>query len=113
MTRDDMMPTADARTSNTGDAGEASATLHQRALAMMRARQDDLLVLTHQLQGTLVAVAGAPGGVDVQSLSDDDRALIDHASVLVEDAIALVYGTSTALAGESGREMSFHPRPLD
>ena len=79
----------------------------QRALQMAHERQEDLMVITHQLQGALISVTGALTAIDLPSLGAEDQELIEHAEALVQDAIALAYGTSTTFAKEAGREISF------
>jgi len=65
-------------------------------------RQRDMMTMTHQLLGPLIAISNAltvaSDATDTQSTS-----LIEYAQALVEDAIAMSHGIATAFAAEEGR----------
>lgn len=79
----------------------------QKAEETAKQRQQDLMNITHQLQGALISVIGALTGIKKDNLPRSSRTLLDHSQALVEDALALGYGTFTTLAREAGRETAF------
>lgn len=87
----------------------AAAAEQSRAKAedTARQRQQDLMNITHQIQGALIAVIGSLSGIRRPELAPDTRRSIDDAQALVEDGLAIGYGVTTALAREAGRETAF------
>ncbi len=80
---------------------------------LVRQRQQDLMTLTHQMVGALVSVIGALSGIERSHLSSQAHILLDHAQNLVEDAIAIAYGSFTSLAHEAGRDTAFRSSRID
>lgn len=82
------------------------------AEASARERLQDLMTITHQMQGPLAGVIGALTGI-ATDLPVLDRDLLDHAQALVEDAITVGYGTFTTFALEAGRSTAFFENEID
>jgi signal transduction histidine kinase len=98
--------TEEAREEATQSA-QAAERAKQLAEQTARQRQQDLMNVTHQLQGALIAVVGALSGIKQDGPPKTSRLLLEHGQALVEDALALAYGTFTTLAREAGRETAF------
>lgn len=71
-----------------------------------QARQQDLMTLTHQIQGSLLSVAAALSFVAINDISDTVLPVIEHAQEIVEDTITLTYGFATAFAIAQGHRVS-------
>jgi len=98
---------------------EARASAARAENAMMRAerfalqRQQDLMVIAHQLQGPLLSITGALSAINNRKLDSDTRDLMRYADAIVEDAITLTYGVVTGLAQEVGRRTTFDPSSVN
>jgi signal transduction histidine kinase len=88
-----------------------NAMMHAERLAQQR--QQDLMVIAHQLQGPLISVMGALSAINSRTLDSGSRELMEHADAIVEDAIVLTYGVFTGLAREAGRDTTFNPSPVN
>lgn len=73
----------------------------QRAEESARQRQQDLLTITHQLQGPLIPVIGTLSGMTHGQLPRLLKDRLEHVQALVEDAFTLCYGTFTTFALEA------------
>jgi signal transduction histidine kinase len=85
-----------------------------RAEEVARQRQDDLMIITHQLQGPLSSVITAITNMQRKLMREDiqdDRLKYVHA--LVEDALALCFGTFSTFGREAGRETYFGKTDID
>jgi signal transduction histidine kinase len=85
----------------------------QRADEAARQRQLDLMTITHQVQGALIAVINALSSVDRKSLSRRACDLTEHAQAIVEDGLALAYGTCTTFAQDAGRKTAFTSKKIN
>lgn len=61
-------------------------------------RQQDLWVMTHQIQKPLIPLVGLLSKVAQEAIPDSARSSIEDARELVQDALALAYGVSSAFA---------------
>lgn len=86
---------------------EAALIAQKRAENTAGQLQQDLMNITHQLQGALISVIGGLSGIKVEGLPKNSRVRLGHAQALVEDALAVAYGTFTTLARLAGRETAF------
>jgi len=95
--------TADENASKATEARLAAEQIAHR-------RQDDLMVITHQLQAPLASVVGAVTGMRraISRLRSPDLLdRLDHVHALIEDGLTLCYGTFTTFGREAGREATF------
>jgi len=76
-------------------------------------RQQDLMTVTHQLQGPLIGVMGALSAINDSRLERASRDLLEHARAILEDAAVLTYGVFTTFAQEAGRNSAFSPTSVD
>jgi signal transduction histidine kinase len=81
----------------------------QKAEEAARQRQDDLMIITHQLQAPLNSVIS---GVTLMQRANTDKRL-DFIRGFIEDALALCFGTFTTFAREAGRETAFSASNID
>jgi len=84
-----------------------------KAEAAAKERLQDLMTITHQMQGPLIGVVGALSAIDAGVVPRSDRDLIDHAQALVEDTITVGYGTFTTFALSAGRPTAFFENDVD
>jgi signal transduction histidine kinase len=82
----------------------------QRAEEAAHQRQDDLMIVTHQLQAPLNSVIS--GVTLMQQRANTDKRL-DYIRGFIEDALALCFGTFTTFAREAGRETAFSASNID
>ena len=88
----------------------AATEARQVAEQIAQRRQDDLMVITHQLQAPLASVVGAVTGLQrivVRMGRHDVNDKLEHVHALIEDGLALCYGTFTTFAREAGRDATF------
>jgi signal transduction histidine kinase len=79
----------------------------QRAEANANQRQEDITVITHQLQGPLASMMGTVSLLkETGSRTELEGALRDLEDI-IEDAIAVCYGTFTAFALREGKPTDF------
>jgi K+-sensing histidine kinase KdpD len=64
-------------------------------------RQQDLLTITHQVQGPLIPVIGTLSSLSQAPIPRVFKERLEHAQALVEDAFTLCYGTFTTFAVEA------------
>jgi signal transduction histidine kinase len=86
----------------------------ERAEHLALQRQDDLMIITHQLQGPLSSVITAISNMQRKLLHQelqDPRLRYIHA--LVEDALALCFGTFSTFGREAGRDTYFGTSDID
>ena len=99
------------------EAQRAVKTAHahrEQAEQAARNRQEDLMVITHQLQGPLVSINAGINYLQHEVRRDSPRfAELDRINALVEDALALCHGTFMSFALAAGREMSRHADEID
>ena len=90
------------------------ATLaQQKAEDAARQRQDDLMVITHQLQGPLVSTIGAISALQVANLPSDVQARLESIRDLAEDSLNFCYGIYVTFANEAGNRSSFGVDEID
>src|SRR6185369_3659585 len=78
-----------------------------------RQRQDDLMVMTHQLQAPLGAVKFGLGTLAMDKQARSFLASLEHIEAIVEDSLILCYGTVTTFAQAAGRKASFGAVQID
>ncbi|MCP4677396.1 MAG: GAF domain-containing protein [Deltaproteobacteria bacterium] len=97
----------------TEDASREAKQLARKAEIEAKARQNDIMNVTHQLQGPLVSVIGSTTLLkkrySSQPLRRDLQRLEDH----VEDALALCNGTFLSLARATGKELSLGSKDIN
>jgi K+-sensing histidine kinase KdpD len=85
-----------------------------RAAEFGRQRQEDLMIITHQLQGPLSSI--------IYTIRDMQRKLLHegiqgeglkYVHALVEDALALSFGTFSTFAREAGKDTFFGAEDID
>jgi signal transduction histidine kinase len=105
-----------SHTETAKNAAQRNAQVAKRAQteaeAAARERLQDLMTITHQMQGPLAGVIGALTGITAD-LPILDRDLLEHAQALVEDAITIGYGTFTTFALKAGRSTAFFQNEID
>jgi len=86
----------------------AKATVAQRnAEKTAEKRKEDLMIITHQLQGPLASVIGSLSALDDWELPGPLRTRLSRVQDLVEDSIDLAFGTFAAFALDVQRRTSF------
>jgi signal transduction histidine kinase len=78
-----------------------------KALETARQRQEDLMIITHQLQGPLSALLGTVSYLQTKQVSQLVQEGLADLEALVEDGLALCYGTFTTFALGAGRKIPF------
>lgn len=79
-------------------------------------RQDDIMIITHQLQGPLAAMVGIVSETARSVVLRDWRSVPDRLDALkefIEDAIALCYGIVVTFAKQTGERPSFLEHDID
>jgi signal transduction histidine kinase len=76
-------------------------------------RQDDLMAITHQLQGPLASVIGSVSYMMNQHLPKHLLEDLESIRDTVEDCLTLCYGTYTTFARARGRESHFFAAPIN
>jgi len=85
----------------------------QKAEKAAHQRSDDLMVITHQLQGPLSSAVSAITYLQRKPLAKHVEGSLVKINGLVEDCLALCYGTFTTFAHEVGQETAFEPDVID
>jgi signal transduction histidine kinase len=88
--------------------------MRTRAEKTAKQRQEDLMIITHQLQGPLSSIIFTVKNMQRKLLHEniqDERLRYVHA--LVEDALALSFGTSSAFARDAGEDTFFGDTEID
>lgn len=85
-----------------------------RAAEFARQRQDDLMIITHQLQGPLSSIIFTIRDMQRKLLHEgiQDEGL-KYVHALVEDALALSFGTFSTFAREAGKDTFFGAEDID
>jgi signal transduction histidine kinase len=78
------------------------------AESVARARQEDLMVITHQIQGPLISVSGALS-MGKHEVTAPPLSNIEYAREMVEDVLVSSYGIFTAFAISQGQSVSLRP----
>jgi len=78
-----------------------------------RLRQDDLMVMTHQIQGPLISIAATLSLAAKRETSAAALPLIENAQALVQDLLNLTYGLFSAFATDAGRNVAISPSELN
>jgi signal transduction histidine kinase len=86
---------------------QSAKRAQETAEAVAKQRQEDLMIITHQLQGPLSSLIGSISYLQTKPLPAGVRAALDDLEALVEDSIAVCYGTFTTFALVDGRRISF------
>ena len=76
-------------------------------------RQNDLMILTHQIQGPLVPIIGALSRLSRYDLPRQVRQNLEYINDLVEDILVLTYGITRSFALNAGREAAFSAQVID
>jgi signal transduction histidine kinase len=76
-------------------------------------RQEDLMVITHQLQAPLSSVIGALTSLRRKALPKFIENNLHYVQALVEDGLTLCYGTTTSLVLAAGRKTHFDVADID
>ncbi|MDP9120400.1 MAG: ATP-binding protein [Acidobacteriota bacterium] len=94
---------------------EARRANAQREVADLtaRQRQDDLMVMTHQLQAPLYSVKFALEMLITETQARLMQERLEHIEATIEDSLALCYGTVTTFAQAAGRKASFGSSEID
>src|SRR5439155_6186410 len=92
---------------------EEARKAQQGAEETAQQRQEDLMIITHQLQGPLASITGAISFLQMKSLPKEALDDLEYVEALVEDGIALCYGTFTTFALKAGRKHSFGRDEID
>jgi K+-sensing histidine kinase KdpD len=95
------------------NAAEAK-TMQRRAEKTARQRSEDLMIITHQLQGPLSSIIFTVRNMQRKLLHQgiqDER--LKYVVALVEDALALSFGTFSTFAREAGRDPAFDSTEID
>lgn len=91
------------------ESAKQAQSQQENAEKAARQRRDDLMIITHQLQGPLSSIVSAITHMQQrkhrQIDAQDDRLKFIHA--LVEDALTLCFGTFSTFAKEAGRDIAF------
>ncbi|HEY0143050.1 MAG TPA: GAF domain-containing protein [Thermoanaerobaculia bacterium] len=95
------------------ESAAAARSAQKGAEETAQRRQQDIMTVMHQLQAPLLAIINALTGIDSHGLSVFNADLIEYATALVEDAIALGFGTVSVFAKESGRSTMFQEAEID
>ena len=86
---------------------EMAKTAQKLAEEVAFQRQQDIMNITHQIQGPLISIIGAITSLYQSHPPKGVQSRLKFIQDLVEDAIAVSYGTFTTFAVETGRRISF------
>lgn len=76
-------------------------------------RQEDLMIITHQLQGPFVSMIGAIYTMKAEPLTLQARDMLSDLGDLAGDALTLCYGICTSFAIEAGSKAHFGVKEID
>jgi signal transduction histidine kinase len=93
-------------------AAEAEAA-RKTAESIASQRQDDLMVMTHQVQAPLAAVRFGLQALLMEKQARFMHEKLGHIEAIIEDSLALCYGTVTTFAQAAGRRASFGAIEID
>lgn len=85
----------------------------KRAQETAAQRQEDLMVITHQLQAPLSSVIGALTSLRRKALPRFIENNLHYVQALVEDGLTLCYGTTTSLVLAAGKKTHFDVADID
>jgi signal transduction histidine kinase len=95
-------------------AAQATKVALEKTEHIARQRQEDLMVITHQLQGPLISINGAITAMQRKSSPGSTQYVyLDHMHALVEDALTICYGTFATFGLEMGRGTSFEAHDIN
>jgi signal transduction histidine kinase len=94
------------------NAERATIAQHNAETAALQ-RQEDIMVITHQLQAPLASVRASVLRLQRKFEQPQYQRHLEHILGLVEDSLALCWGTVTTFAAEAGRATSFEIRDID
>lgn len=86
---------------------QEALTAQQKAEASALQLQEDLLTITHQLQGPLIPVIGTLSSLSLAHLPSNLKDKLEHIKALVEDTFILSYGTFTTFALEADQKPAY------
>jgi signal transduction histidine kinase len=90
------------------------ATLErEKAEEAARKRQEDLMLITHQLQGPLVSIIGTISFLRTRSLPRAVQEDLESVLAFAEDSLSFCYGTYVSLAREAGSKSTFAVDAID
>jgi K+-sensing histidine kinase KdpD len=82
-------------------------TAREQAEEVARKREEDLMIMTHQLLGPLSAVVGTITSIQQKNLPVDIKSSLENIHAWLEDAITLCYGTFASFAYAAGKRTAF------
>jgi tetratricopeptide (TPR) repeat protein len=85
----------------------------QRAEEVARKMQDDMMILTHQLQGPLYSAIGALSFIKFKSEDASLKERLSYVESLLEDEVNVCFGVFTAFSVEQGRAASLAPETIN
>lgn len=88
----------------------------EAAQSVAKQRDEDLLVIAHQLQAPLASIVTSITGLPAYSrrlLPPDVQERLTQIHAFVEDAITICYASVTTLASEAGQETAFVEEDID
>jgi signal transduction histidine kinase len=86
----------------------------EKAERTAKQRQEDLMIITHQLQGPLSSIIFTVKDMQGKPLSEPVRnERLTYVHALTEDALALSFGTSSAFARDVGTDTFFGAKEID
>lgn len=86
---------------------EEATAEKKRAEETAAKRQEDLMIITHQMQAPLSSVVGAVTSLQRKVLPKDVKNTLDYIQALVDDGLTFCYGTTTSLALTAGKKAHF------
>ena len=92
---------------------EALSREKKKAEETAARRQQDLMVITHQLQAPLSSVIGALTSLRTESLPKFIDNKLSYVESLVEDGLTLCYGTTTSFVIDTGKKTHFDEADVD
>lgn len=94
------------------NAEKARIAQHNAETAALQ-RQEDIMVITHQLQAPLASIRASVLRLQRKLAQPQYQRHLEHIQGLIEDSLALCWGTVTTFAAEAGRATSFEVREID
>ncbi len=92
---------------------EAASVARLRAETEAKARQEDIMNVTHQLQGPLSSLIMGLSGIQSRLQSSWFQGEIGFLKDLADDSLTLAYGTFVSLAKDAGEDPSVDPIQVD
>jgi signal transduction histidine kinase len=91
----------------------AALAAQRQAEDTAKRREQDIMTVMHQLQLPLLGISNALTAVEPETLSTFDADMVTYAQLLVEDSLALGFGTLTVFAKEAGQQTVFQETEID